>query len=262
MGLKTGRNEAFRINADTRDYLVDEDDGSDELIKPILTGETISKWKTKPPDEYLITIESSTNRPWPWSEESDESEAEQIFEENYPAIFDHLNAYREQLIKRQDQGKYYWELRSCDYYADFDKPKIIYPDIGTSMRACYDTTHVLCLQTAYILPTDDFSLLAILNSRLIDWYARYRFQNLNDPWDGGGLRFIAQYMRPAPIADRTPTQKAELSRLVEQILANPESEDVPALEEKIDELVYKLYGLSKVEIALIKQTYREAGMPV
>ena len=261
MGLKTGRNEAFLINADTRDHLIDEDAGSEELIKPVLKGEAVFKWKTKPPDDdYLITIESSTNRHWPWSEEGDKSEAEQIFAEYYPAIFEHLNCYREQLIKRQDQGKYYWELRPCDYYADFDKPKIVYPDIGTSMRACYDKTHVLCLQTAYILPTDDLSLLAILNSRLIDWYARYRFQNLNDPWDGGGLRFIAQYMRPAPIADRTPTQKAELSRLVKQILADPESKDVPELEEKIDKLVYKLYELSKAEIALIKQTYKDAGM--
>ena len=130
------------------------------------------------------------------------------------------------------------------------------------MRSCYDTTKALCLQTTYILPTNDFSLLAILSSRLFDWYARHKFQTLNDPWSGGGLRFIAQYMRHAPIADRTPEQKAELSSLVKQILDDPESDEVPALEKEIDALVYRLYGLSADEIALIGQTYRDAGMDI
>ena len=130
------------------------------------------------------------------------------------------------------------------------------------MRACYDTTKIRCLQSTYILPTNDFSLLAILNSRLFDWYAKYKFQSLNDPWSGGGLRFIAQYMHHVPIADRTLNQKAELSRLVEQILEDPENEDVRDLEKEIDALVYQLYGLSVKEIALIEQTYRDAGMNV
>ena len=157
---------------------------------------------------------------------------------------------------------FYWELRSCAYYAEFDEPKIIYPDISSSMRACYDTTKALCLQTTYILPTNDFSLFAILNSRLFDWYAKYKFQSLNDPWSGGGLRFIAQYMRRAPIADRTSAQKGELSGLVAQILDDPESENVRALEKEIDALVYRLYGLTRNEITLIEQTYRDAGIEV
>ncbi|MDE0483344.1 MAG: Eco57I restriction-modification methylase domain-containing protein, partial [Candidatus Poribacteria bacterium] len=263
MGLKTGRNEAFVIDADTRDRLIDADARSEELIKPLLKGETVCKWKTEPPDEYLILMEkSNTNRLWPWSDSDDELEAEEIFAEHYPAIFDRLSADSEKLSQRQDQGKYYWELRSCAYYTDFDKPKIVYPDISKSMRACYDTTQVLCLQTAYILPTDDLSLLAILNSRIIDWYARYRFQSLNDPWSDGGLRFFVQYMEKVPIANRTPEQKTELSQLVEQILEDPANENVRALEKEIDALVYRLYGLTRNEIALIEQTYRDAGMAV
>ena len=103
-------------------------------------------------------------------------------------------------------------------------------------------------------------MLAILNSRLIDWYARHKFQSLNDPWAGGSLRFIAQYMRHIPIADRTVGQKAELTDLVEQILADPESDGVREIEREIDKLVYQLYGLTDAEIELIKQTYRDAGI--
>ena len=89
-----------------------------------------------------------------------------------------------------------------------------------------------------------------------------KFLPLNDPWAGGGLQFFSQYMEKVPIADRTPAQKAELSRLVEQILADPESNTVRDIEQEIDALVYQLYGLTDAEVELIKQTYRDAGMEV
>ena len=261
-GMITGCNEALIIDAPTREYLIDEDAGSDELIKPLLRGRNLHRWKAESANEYLITIASSTNREWPWSDASSNSEAEQIFAETYPMIYQHLSGYRDRLVARDDQGVFYWELRSCSYYDEFEKPKIIYPDISPIMRACYDVENAYCLQTTYILPTDDLSLLAILNSQLVDWYARHKFQSLNDPWAGGGLRFIAQYMKHVPIAERTAAQKAALSRLVEQILADPQSDAVREIEREIDALVYRLYGLTDSEIELIRQTYRDAGMEV
>ena len=51
-------------------------------------------------------------------------------------------------------------------------------------------------------------------------------------------------MEKVPIADRTAAQKAKLSRLVKQILADPESDGVRDIEQEIDELVYELYGLT------------------
>ena len=261
-GIKTGCNDAFIIDAATCERLIAADPTSCELIKPLLRGRNLRKWRAESANEYLITIASSTNREWAWSNARSASEAEQIFDETYPAIYQHLRGYRERLIARDDQGKFYWELRSCAYYAEFEKPKIIYPDISSFMRACHDTTGILGEATTFCIPTTDLSLLAILNGRLFDWYARYKFQTLNDPWTGGGLRLKKIYMQHVPIADRTLAQKAELSRLVEQILADPESDKVSAIEKEIDALVYRLYGLTRKEIALIEQTYRDAGMDV
>ena len=76
------------------------------------------------------------------------------------------------------------------------------------------------------------------------------------------MQFFAQYMEKVPIADRTDTQKAALSRLVKQILAAPQNDGVRDIEREIDELVYQLYGLTDAEIELIKQTYRDAGMEI
>ena len=261
-GVVTGCNDAFIISESMRQRLIAEDARSDELIKPSLRGRTIKKWGVESISEHMIAIASSTNRDWPWSDAPNTSIAERIFTETYPAIYNHLNGYRDRLITRDDQGKFFWEFRSCTYYAEFEKPKIVYPNIAKSLYTCYDVEKAFVLGPAFFIPTGDLSLLAILSSQLFDWYARHKFLSLNDPWTGGRLQFSAQYMMHVPIADRTAAQKAELSRLVEQILADPQSDDVRDIEQEIDELVYQLYGLTDAEIELIKQTYRDAGMEV
>ncbi|RKU11635.1 type I restriction endonuclease subunit M [Candidatus Poribacteria bacterium] len=261
-GIVTGCNEAFVISQSMRQQLVLEDARSDELIKLLLRGRNLRKWKANSANEYLIVIASSANREWPWSRTRNTSEAERIFAETYPAIYNHLNNFRDRLMARDDQGSFYWELRSCTYYAEFEKPKIVYRRIAQSLDAIYDTVGSYGLDTTFSIPADDPSLLAILNSKLFDWYARYKVLPLNDPWAGGGLQFFAQYMEKVPIADRTEEQKAALSELVERILANPESDQVSEIEREIDEMVYHLYGLTDREIELIKQTYRDAGMEV
>ena len=260
-GIVTGCERAFVVDAVTRENLIYRDAKSTEVIKPWIRGGDILKWKTTGKGECVIAIASSTDKTWPWSNAESEAEAERIFAEIYPAIYRHLNEHRERLVARDDQGRFYWEFRSCKYYSDFEKPKIMYADIGKFINASYDKTGLFC-GANWFLPTEDLSLLAILNSRLFDWYARHKLQTLNDPWSGGGLRFKITYMKYVPIANRTPIQKAELSCLVEQILENPNSDEVLDLEREIDALVYQLYELSETEIALIEQTYRDAGMPV
>ena len=59
-------------------------------------------------------------------------------------------------------------------------------------------------------------------------------------------------MNKVPIAERTAAQKAEFSDLVQQILDDPDNFKVPDIEREIDEMVYKLYNLTRAEIALIE----------
>ena len=145
-GIKTGCNDAFIIDETVRQQLTSEDANSGELIKPLLRGRDVRRWQAKWANRYLITIASSANREWPWSNAEDEASAERIFAETYPAVHRHLSNYRDRLIARADKGTFYWELRSCAYYDAFTKPKVIYPDISPFMRACYDTTNALCFR--------------------------------------------------------------------------------------------------------------------
>ena len=64
-------------------------------------------------------------------------------------------------------------------------------------------------------------------------------------------------MKDAPIAPRTEEQKAVLSDLVQQILNDPDSPEVPDIEREIDQLVYELYDLTPAEIALIEEETNE-----
>lgn len=60
------------------------------------------------------------------------------------------------------------------------------------------------------------------------------------------------YMEQLPIPSTTAAQKFPITERVRKILADPDSPAVPRLESELDDLVYKLYGLTKDEIALVE----------
>ena len=146
------------------------------------------------------------------------------------------------------------ELRSCAYYEAFARPKIVYPDIGTEMRALLDRNGHLTGNTCYIIPGTDPCLLAILNSKLLDLWFRLALPCLDDPFDGGDMRFFAADMERTPIAPAPPPTAARLSTLANRIQTAKETDpdaDTAPLEHEIDKAVYTLYGLDRQDIALI-----------
>jgi len=243
-GIKTGLNEAFVIDEETRQRLISEDPNSGDLIKPWLRGRDIRKWKAEWAGLYVIFTRRGTDI------------------ELYPAIKKHLGQFRNDLVpKRSDKdkrgrkpGPYKWfEIQdNIAYFEEFDKPKIIYADIAKLLRASYDTSGALCANTLYFIPTNDLSLLGILHSKLFDWYARYKFQPFGDPLEDGRLRFFSQYMEQVPIPSATAAQKSPIIERVRKILADPDSPAVPRLESEIDQLIYTLYDLNPQEINIVE----------
>ena len=69
------------------------------------------------------------------------------------------------------------------------------------------------------------------------------------------------YLQQLPIPPATEAQQVEITSLVQQILAAPDSPDVPRLEAEIDRLVYDLYGLADEEIALVEGASAKGGTP-
>jgi hypothetical protein len=243
-GIKTGLNEAFIVDRETRDRLIAEHPSSAEIINPFLRGRDVKRWRLEYADQYLIKIESSENVKHPWSGKSLQ-EAECIFAQTYPAICAHFKQFREALIRREDQGKYFWELRSCAYYDQFEKPKIIYPDIAQRAEFTYDDDGYYLGNTMYMVPTQEKWLLGILNSKLIYWF----YTKISSKIQGDFLRFIAQFVTQIPIS--LPTNTKSLETLVDRILVAKRDNsmtDMSKLEKEIDQMVYELYGLTEEEI--------------
>jgi adenine-specific DNA-methyltransferase len=244
-GIKTGLNEAFVIDETTKNRLIAEDPASAEIIKPFLAGRDIKKYRQPKNDKYLILLKNGDTQQW--FGKLNEREAWEKLENKYPAIANHLIQFEEKAKKRYDKGQYWWELRACDYYEEFEKPKVMLPDISTHCQALIDfDNNFYCVNTAYIIPNLGFSDLAILNSKLVHFF----YSNLTQSIRGGYLRFIRQYLEQIPIVET----KA-LDEKVTQILAlkkeNPVA-DTSSLESEIDQMVYELYGLTEEEVKVVE----------
>jgi len=252
-GIKTGLNQAFIIDHQTRKHLIAEDPKSSEIIKPLLTGRDVRRYNIGFANRYLI---------WTYIG---------IPIERYPAIFKHLKQFQPQLQKRWDQGNFWWELRACDYYDEFEKSKIIYPDIATSCRFALDRNGYFSSNTTYFIPADDLYLLGLLNSRLGQFY----FSDVCAGLEGGGstyLRFFGQYLEGFPVRNinfSDPDEKACHDRMVKlveqmqtfhkQLVAAKTPDDkirlqrqIDATDQQIDHLLYELYGLTEEEVKIVE----------
>jgi hypothetical protein len=148
-GIKTGFNEAFIIDCPTRDRLISQNPKSAEIIKPLVVGDDVRRYEVNFCDRYLI---------WTYIG---------VPIKKYPEVFAHLKKFQKQLEKRWDKGNHWWELRACDYYADFEKSKINYPEIAKEPRFYLDTKSFFPLKTVFSIPREDYFLLALLNSHLL-----------------------------------------------------------------------------------------------
>jgi hypothetical protein len=168
-GIKTGFNEAFLIDQTTRDRVVADDPGCAGVIRPYLRGQDVERWWSQESGLHMIVMKSSGDHSWPWSDANGYPEAERIFQQSYPSLYRHLGEHEESLRRRCDQGRFWWELRSCSYYEKFSEPKILYQDLAWSSEFSYDDSGIFVNDLSFFLPVADFSLLAILNSPVV-WY--------------------------------------------------------------------------------------------
>lgn len=211
-GIKTGLNEAYLIDEATYHEIVAEDPRSTDLLKPFLRGQDFNRWRAESQGLWMITMASSENKKWPWAEL--EGDAESLFRQTYPAIHRHLEKFREKLRVRGDQGRHWWELRSCAYWETFDQPKIMYPEITWRSEWCFDSEGTLCNNTAYILPTSDLYLLAVANAPLTWWLAWRRAIHGKDE----ALRFIKMFVQIMPIAEPTPAIRSAAETAVRRLI--------------------------------------------
>jgi len=246
-GVVTGLNKAFVIDEELKNKIISKNPKSKGLIKPFLGGRDIKRYQIPNSDKFIIMIPSG------WTDKQTESENKwKWFSNEYPVIAEHLFQFRERAVKRYDQGKYWWELRACDYYDQFETKKIMYQVFQVKPCFTYDVRDSFSNNSIWIIPNGDKVLLAILNSK-VGWFLVSNFctQIRN------GYQLILKYFGRIPLPSVENKLKSQIKSLVDQILTakkdNPEA-DTTELESEIDQLVYELYGLSEEEIEIVEES--------
>lgn len=208
-GIKTGLNEAFVISAAKRNKILESNPKSSILLKPFLAGRDIKRYVVDFKETYLILIPNG------WTDLNKENlDPWEFLKSQYNEIATHLLKFESKLKKRSDQGQYWWELRSCSYYDEFEKPKLLLPDISKEGNFVFDLNeHYTLVNTAYIIGNADLFLLGILNSKLITFF----YKRISPEVRGGYLRFIYQYISLIPIAVASNDYKLKFGAIVENV---------------------------------------------
>lgn len=286
-GIKTGYNEAFIIDTKTKEYLCAQDPRSADIIKPILRGRDIKKYKAEWAGLWLIAtyngelvadkdiifeeVNKSTyyydgdNKIPVYRREPQGKHRSRVnrivVKEDYPVIYKYLEQHQKALEKRLDKGEHWTNLRNCTYYQDFEKEKIVYPNMTLFLPFIYDDKGFYANQKCFILNSSSVNLkylTGLLNSKIAASWIKENCPELQ-----GGTRELSKiYFEKIPIPTATPEQQAPIIALVEEIIAIKEAEAIgtPAasdrtaaeVEREIDALVYALYGLTAEEIAVVE----------
>ena len=204
-GVLTGCNEAFIIDTAKRDEIIsncqteDERKRTAELIRPILRGRDIKRYGYEWAELWLIATFPSRH----------------YNIDEYPAVKQYLLSFGIERLeqtgkthivngekvksRKKTHNKWFETQDSISYWEDFNKPKIIYPDICTFLSFELDTSCFYLSNTAYFLITEKEEhlkyFLRVLNSSVMDWYYRTLSVQLGEK----AVRMFSIYVLNIPI---------------------------------------------------------------
>ena len=248
-GIKTGCNEAFIIDDAKRSEILAncrdaaERKRTEQIIRPILRGRDIKRYGYDWAGLYLIATHNGIP----------EKGIKRVDIETYPSIKRHLDAHWGKISSRSDKGDTPYNLRSCAYMDEFNKPKIVWMDLSDVPTFAYDDNAQFANNTVYFLSgrANLLYLLGYLNSKI----ATYLFSQIGSTSGVGTTRWQAFTMERLFVPHVTSEKQAQLASLVEQVLtakkADP-STDTSSIERAIDRFVYRLYGLTSDETTVVE----------
>ena len=181
-GVLTGCNEAFIITTEKRNELLaqcqseEERERTAELIRPILRGRDIKRYSYDWAGLWIIATFPSRHYDI----------------EDYPAVRDYLLHFGKERLeqtgktytidgetfksRKKTANKWFEVQDSIAYWKDFDRPKIIYPDICQGRPFVIEKEGYYIGNTAYFISSPDPGLLEYLvktlNSDIMHWYYR------------------------------------------------------------------------------------------
>ncbi len=162
-GIKTGLNEAFIVDNQTKDALVNADPKSAEILKPVVRGRDIRRYKAVWRGLWLIATFPAAG----------------VNIDDYPAVKKHLLTFGKARLEqsgtrlpdgtrsRKKTNNAWYEMQdTCAYHADFAHEKLFWMDLTDSGRFAYEDSERFCLNTVFMMTGQELKYhCAVLNSR-------------------------------------------------------------------------------------------------
>lgn len=245
-GVTTGYDPAFIISDDISKEL-----GSD-IVKPLLKGREIKKYQINRNGLNLIFTRRG------------------IDIKRYPVIENHLIQYKAELTPRTDDsqktgrkpGDYQWfEIQdNTAYYPLFEQNKIIWPLTADKWGFALDTQKHYLSSGGFFLVSTEIPLkyiLGVLNSKLIEYY----FKFIGVMTAGGAYTLKKATIDELPLVKADKDIIEQVVRLVTTILElRKDKLHSSIFENKIDALVFQLYGLTEQEMLQILDTFKDLSI--
>ncbi|WP_162971919.1 class I SAM-dependent DNA methyltransferase [Helicobacter pylori] len=261
-GILTGCNEAFIIPTEKRDAILkncddvqkdergmSERERTKELIKPILRGKDIKRYRYEWADLWVIATFPSLK----------------LDIDDYPSLKTYLSQFRPRIDQSGEKGcrkktsnQWFETQDTIAYHGDFEKEKIVWASVGF-VEYCM-IPGLLILDTNYFFEVSKFGntknyLLGLLNSKLLTFWLKAKNTPLGDI---GAYRNYKYNIMELPMVKITAKNKKiadKIIALVEQIHKQKKKTlkaNTQELEKEIDALVYQLYNLTDEEIKIIE----------
>ena len=245
-GIKTGCNEAFIIDGAKREEILNkcrsaaERERTDALIRPILRGRDIKRYKAEWANLYLIATFPSRH----------------YNIDDYPAVKAHLLSFGKERLEqtgkeyivngervkaRKKTGNKWFETQdSISYWEDFLKQKIIYPNMTKFLPFYLDNYQYYTNQKCFFITGKRLSFLtAFLNSSLFKFCFKNSFPELL-----GETRELSKiFFDKIPVVEVSDAIDQEFSDLVNDIQQAYSKQKAI----HIDQAIFDLYGLTEDE---------------
>ena len=255
-GIQTGCDNAFVIDGKTKDEFVISDYKNTDIVKPLLLGENIKRYKFDQSNLWLICI------PWHFpllynkSIQAASEKAEERFHQQYPIIFNHLVKFRDQLLARNPKEVgvvYEWytvqHFGTSNKWDDFTQPKIVWKKETPSPIFCLDYSGYAIMDTSCFMTGQHLKyLLGVLNSN----HGRFMLREATR-LSNGDMHINIPTLESLKIPIPNAKIESEMISLVNKRTSDAYLNEYNDIDGKINQLVYDMYELDTEERAYIDQ---------
>lgn len=277
-GIKTGNNEAFLINSEQRQRILDgcknekERELTEKLIQKVIKGEDLQRYGYRWNDLYLIATFPAINHEislYPSVEKHLTTfEADKLRTHGYEWIADDeklLASYCRQKLsqagkvvkienqtivlgnnpenpeksRKRTSNQWFETQDNIAYWKEFAKPKLIWKRIGSDVRFAYDETGILSLDSTCIAVGNHIKYLCgVFNSKMGRYLLKYT------PKTGTGDSLVSvQAFHPIYVPIPSAEDENQVTEYVDKLAISLNDETA----RKLDELIFQIYGITDYE---------------